>query len=430
MSAKFDWNQFEAISEGKDITPAFDWSQFEEVKRESKIPAMKRELGMAGKVVGSTVLGIPGDIAAQVGKGINWLAGVVPGGKPKTEEELAPLTKSPFTSESIKSGIEKIAPSLAPITQEEKDWEENLSLLTSLVTPVPGGKAKALDRKKLQGLYQAGKRLGLTEKQLAPLFHGKITQGILGKIAGQGKDAAKQLELTQNALGSVYDTIKSKGTRSIPSNVADTLETRLQDFRSSLEKTLSASPERQAIINFLQKAEDKLAVSGATGEELINFYQDINKTINWRSLHGGKRQMAKAKNFVEEALQKTDPSLAKDFKTANKLWEKSAGVINSLGHKKFKDFINYSAAAGIAGALVTGNVDYAGKVALSLAGKQALAKVASKLLTDPKWMNLHGKLLQAIKNNSPKAAQTVIQTLKNRVREEMPEEFEDLEAAI
>lgn len=418
MSTKFDWSQFKNV-ESKEKPQQFDWSQFEtmgqekqskllpklglgkESSEESKIPEMQRTLGRTGKVVGTIVAGIPGDVASQIGSGLNWLAKRVPFGKPKSEEELKQITENPFTSESIKKGIEKVVPSLKPINEEEKDWEENLGLLTSLAIPFPGGKTKAVNPKTRNALYQAGKRLGMSEKDLTPLLHGKISENILGKLSNKSKEAAKSLSLTREALGDVYETLKNRGASvgKISGKIASELGEDLGKFRYSLTRTLAASPEKQNMINFLEKAQENVMNFGASPEDLINFWQDINRSVNWKALEGGKKVLANAKHFVEKALTKTNPSLARDFKDANKLWAKSSQVLKAIGPKKFEEFIDATAYTALAGALVTGNVGYAKKIALTMAGKKALGSVATKLLTDPKWQNLNGKLLQAIKNN-------------------------------
>ncbi len=396
---------------------------------ESKVPEMRRHLARTGKEVGSTIVGIPGDVVSGTASGLNWIKKQLPFGTPKTDEELSEITENPFTSQALSKKTEDLFPSLAPRNQAEKDEDEMVSLITSLAVPFPGGKGKAINPKSRQLLYQAGKRLGLTEKDLAPLFHKELPQNILAKLSGKSKEAAESLRTTQRSLGNVYDSLKSKPSAAnhISGQIASDLGDDLFHFRQSLEKTLASGPDKKAVLKFLEDAHDKVMNHGATPEELINFYQDINKTVNWNALHGGRKQLAKAKEFVSNALAKSDPSLAKDFSHANQLWAKSEAVIKGMGRKKYQDFINAGVTTAIVGALVTGNIDTAKNLALGVAGKKALGKVATKLLTDPKWQYLHTKALNAMKNNSPKAAQVVLQQMREKAEKEMPKEADEID---
>jgi hypothetical protein len=399
------------------------------VKGPSKVPEMKRLAGRSGKVIGSTIAGLPGDIVGSSGTGLNWLAKHVPGGSPKSEEELKEITENPFTSQKFIEGIENIFPSTKPKTAKEREWEDNLGLLTSLVTPIPLGKAKAVDPRKAKAIYQAGKRLGMAEKDLTPLLHGKISKDVLATLAKKSEEAARNLKLSEDAVSGIYDSLKTRGAslEQIPSKVEEKLRVNLSKMSNSLQKTLAPSAEKQSAISFIEKAEDQLMNFGATPEELINFYQDINKTINWKAVHGGKKYLAEMKSFVKDALKESSPTLAKDFEDTNRLYSHVKSIQKTLGANKIYDFINYGAGTAFLGSLLTGNFGLSSKLALGAAGKKALSKIATKLLTDPKWQNIHGKIFTSVKNGKYKASAAILQSLKEKVRKDLPEEYEQIE---
>lgn len=435
MSAKFDWNQFEAVSKPEGVLSGFDWSQFEEVKKESKVPAMKREIGRAGKVIGSTVAGLPGDIASQVGKGLNWLAGVVPGGKPKTEEELSSLTESPFTSESIKGGIEKLAPSLVPASPEEKNWEDALGFLTSLAIPLPGGKAKALDPKKASQLFRFGRMAGLTEKELTPLLQGQMKTAILGKIASKTKGMEKTLDVTRNKLGDVYQSIGLQAANLPPLSpqANKSLATNLENIVKGWERTLKPSPDKQSSINFMQEAIGSLKNSEGSPEKLVNFLSDINSAVNWGAIRNGKKMLASVKDPIMKAISASSPSVAERLKLTNQLYSRLQDFKKSVGLKKINDFMTHDEASrklvdlalrygpatllGATGHLVGG---------LKTAGATWAAKRgAAELLVNPSLQNLHRKMLTAIKNKSFSSSAKLLQAWKNLTGEEDPEEDQE-----
>ena len=438
MTSSFDWNQFEDAPQSKSSSsPDFDWDAFENVPEkkettsflkkpsESKVPGMKRTIGRAGKVVGSTILGLPGDIA-EIGTDIGrWGASKITGKEfPKSKFSDLP------TSQEITGGIEKAFPSVAPQNEQEKEWEDQLALITSLALPGPKGTLKVKDPRALKSLYQAGKRLGLSEKDLAPLFLKEWNQKILGKLASKSSEAAKELQSSKAAIGSLYEPLKERGANLGPLKpwISKTFGSQLQSFRKGLEKTLSASPEKQSMIGFVEKAEKKLSDPNVTPEHLINFYQDINNAVNWKAIDGGKKVLSEVKDYVKGALFHSDPSLMKDFNRVNELHTKVQSVIRSMGRKKVDSFIEYAPYSAAAYSLLTGDLEGAAKKAIFIGGaKKAASKIATKMLTDPKWQNLYNKGLTILKNNSPKMSRILLQEIKRKTKEDLPDEYEQID---
>jgi len=438
MSSNFDWSQFEEVK-----PETFDWSQFEEVTsekqpislpklgfkkkvaEESKIPEMKRTLGRTGKVVGSTVIGLPGDIVSQIGTGLNFLAKNVPGGKPKSEEELKQITENPLTSKKISEGIEKFFPSTQARTPEEKEWEENLSLITSLVTPLPTGKTKAIDPRTASKLYKAGKSLGLSAKELTPLIQGEVKTSVLGKFAKKTKALKKTLDMTEGKLSDIYTGIKESASKfpKIPGKDTSNLIDKFQDIKFGLQKTLQPSPDKKAAIGFIDAAIEKANNFGTSPEELINFYQDINNAVNWNAIKGGRKVLSNLKSPIIETLESTNPKIAKDFVGANALWSKLKGFEKQIGIPKIEKYIDYGEAPALLASLAFGNYGKAATTASAI----AFRRVATKLLSDPKWQNIHARILSSIKNQTPAQATKLLQILKNRIKTEMPKEYEGID---
>ncbi len=440
MSSGIDWGDLQS-EEMTSTKKEIDWGdlsaeeaasetpvniKFGKRSSEYQLPRMKRDIGLIGKSIGSTVAGIPGDLAAQATSALNWLAKKIPGGKPLADESEE---ENPFTSQRIKGAFEELFPSAKAQTEREKELEEEVGLATSLLTPIPLGKSKAVNPKHSTALYKAARRLGLTEKQLTPLLHGEKTTAILGRGAKKEKAAIKALEESREALSGVYQDLNARGSKlgHIDPNVESDLIQGLTDLRVRLSKTVQPSTEKGSAIKFLEDAANNLINKGATPEELMNFYQDINRTVNWNSIQGGKKYLAKAKEFVKEALVKTDPALAKDFELANHLFSKTARIQKLIGKDKIDAYINVGLGASAIGSLIMGNPAMAKKLALGLAGKKAFGKISTKLLTDPKWQNLANRAITSIKNGSAETAPKLIQIIKNKTKKEMPEEYSEID---
>lgn len=444
MSTKFDWSQFETVSP-QNSDQGFDWNQFEmheepeektrsidlpkagfgkHFAEKSQIPEMERTLGRTGKVVGSTVAGLPGDVAGLIGQGLNVLAENVPGGKPKSEEELKEITENPFTSTSIQRGLEKISPSLAPKNSEEKEWEENLGLITSLLIPVPGGQSKKVTDPRLQSkIYKAGKALGFSGKELTPLLQGEMKTELLSKLTKKSKGIEKALSLTKNKMDAVYENIleRSSVLPEISEKNSEKLITEFSKARHSLAKTIKAAPDKEAAIKYIDESLEKIRNFGADPQELINGYFDINRTVNWNSIRGGKKALAQLKEPIKQVLRLENPKLAADFENANRLYAQMKTFEKSVGLPKIAEFGSYSKANEFLMALLSGNLVGLKGAGTAYGTYKGAQKVAIELLTNPKWQNLHRKLMHAVKRGLVRSGPVLINELKNLTKRDLPE---------
>lgn len=387
----------------------------------------KRMLGRHAKTIGTAVLGLPGDIASGVGQLGNWAAG-----SPKTEEELLPLTEGPLTSKGMKKWVEEKFPTLAPRNEEEHKDEENLSLLTSLVTPLPLGKTKALQigSKKFAETLKAGKALGLTPQEMTLLVQGEAKQGLLGKFAGKTKALKQALEITQNKLGDIRSHMGELASKIPLSEAAEShLAEQLTKFIGGTRRTLAASPQKEAVTAFAQKAFNNLTEQSHSLESVMNFVHDINDTINWNAIKGGKKMLAALKEPAIQAIRKQSPQMAKKFENFQHLYSRMKRFEKAVTPSRMAQFIDSSPIAKAVGYLAMGSTALLfPKAAVATAiGKAALGRVSAKLLTEPKWQNLHQKMLMSIKNNSPAAAAKLYQILKNRVKKESPKDYEEID---
>lgn len=450
MSTKFDWNQFETAAPQLSNS-GFDWEQFDvheepestpksigfpkigmgkHVSGESPLPEMKRTLGRTGKVVGSTVAGMPGDIVGLIGQGLNYVAENVPGGKPKSEEELKEITENPFTSTAMQRGIEKIFPSLVPKNSEEKDWEENLGLITSLLIPVPGGQGKKIADPRMQSqIYKAGKALGFTSKELTPLLQGERKTELLSKLTKKSKGIEKALSLTKNKMDSVYENIleRSAGLPEISEKNSEKLISDFAKVRNSLAKTIKPAPDKEAAIKYIDESLEKMRNFGANPEELINGYFDINRTVNWNAIRGGKKSLAALKEPIKEILRSENPKLASDFENANRLYAQMKKFEKSVGLPKIAEFGAYSKANELLMALLSGNLVGMKGAAIAAGSYKGGQKIAIELLTNPKWQNLHKKLMHAVKKGLVRSGPVLINELKNLTKRDLPEVDEEFD---
>jgi hypothetical protein len=448
MTSKFDWNNFE---ESGEPSGSFEWDQFTEassqenginfpslgknkkVRGPSSISNMQQELGKKAKVVGSSVLGIPGDIAKTISSVPAYLLEKITGMENPEEissflRMMSPLGGLPTTSELVEK-TEELVPSLAPKDEKEREQEENLSLLTSLLVPFPSGKANAAkkftDPKTLDKLYQAGKSMGLNAKQLAPLFQGESKVNFLGKFAKQSPKLKKTFQSTEDVLSGVYSNISEKASKlpKVSEKSLDNLIDKFTDIKINLQKTLKASPEKQSAIHFIEEAIEKANNFGASPEDLINFYHDINSSVNWKAVKGGKKVLASLKKPTMEALKEADPKLAESFSNTNILYSKLKNIQKEIGLPKFEKYIEFGKWAGLLTSLAFGDPQSIASAGAAI----VLPKIATKLLTDPKWQSLHKRIIHSIKTENASLGFKAFQALKEKIKKEEPESYEEID---
>lgn len=472
MSANIDISQFFVPDESDQTVE--DVSQFFEPEEPSGIG---RDIGRSAKVVGSSVLGIPGDITNFLGNLTHGAIQKLSGERLPEYEKVRPFLSMILpganlpTSGEIKKKIEDLSEGfLTPQTPGEEKYEEALELLTALATPGPGGKIKPIrallgtalgmgakelaqstgqssgvqeaakfitslipliaegkikpTSEEAKKLYEAGKSVGLSDKQLTPLLQSEKKIERLGKFARQNQGIRKSLAATESKLSDVYRDVKLRA-RELPHlsfEEAENLTGKFADVIGDLRKTLKAAPDKEGAIKFIEEAIERVNNHGATPEELINFYQDINKAVNWNAIKGGKKDLQRIKEPILEALRKANPQVANEFEASNKLWSKLKNFQEQVGYGKFEKWLTLGEAAAFLGNLMVFNIP--GLV--TTAGAEAGRQIATKLLTDPKWQGIHRNILNSIKNNNRKLAAASLNQLKQQVKEEFPEEYEEI----
>lgn len=224
---------------------------------------------------------------------------------------------------------------------------------------------------------------------------------------------------------------------------------------NELRKSLANTPQEKQVIELLENAMKK-AGEFPTADEYINFYQGLNQIGNWSN----PRQREHVFKIIQDAIKQTfrdqgpiGQKLASKFEEANQSWKKfrqAEDVSELIGKATSDEGINFSKlskmmenpsnfetlsdglgkvqannikliaqtgseignlekimkgglakealGAGklllVAKAIVTGDLS----ALKTYVGTEALGRLSTKLLTDPKWQNLQLKALEAVKN--------------------------------
>lgn len=350
---------------------------------------------------------IAGQGASFVGEGLAY-----PGGGLKT---LATLGGAGIAGQSIREagGPEALASGV----------EIGGSIIPSMISGKvnPSGITKA--GKEAVDIAKAGRHIGLSEKQIAPLIQSEGKAAVLSKVARKGTRTKKLFSSIKESLGDSYKNIKDSVANygNVNATNRQILIDKFTAIKTDLQKTLKASPDKEAAINFIGEAIDKVSKNGATPEELINFWQDINKSVKWNSIQGGKKSLTQLKEPILEVLTNVSPAAAKDFELTNQLYSKYAQISKKLKPDLVDAFVNKGeliAGASGALALATGNPFLLGSVLTESAARI----LGREMLINPYFQNIANKLVTNFNSASVKGVTDLTKQAQDYLARKHPEE--------
>jgi len=307
----------------------------------------------------------------------------------------------------------------------EAEGGEGLASTTEILgSIVPSAISGKLSPSKSQkSVVDAGRRIGLTERQITPLIQSEGKISSVGKIAHKGERNKSLFNSIKDTLGNSYDNVKQSLSNLGNVNQANSqlLQTKFTNIRNDLAKTVKASPDKKEAIKFIDKSIDKISKTGTTPEELINFWQDINKSVKWNSLQGGKKSLSRLKEPISEVLNNVAPQAAKDFEMTNQLYSKYAQVSKKLKPDIIDSFANKAEMLAIAPsglALVYGNT----APLIGLASEVAIRRLATEMLTNPYFQNIGNKLAVNFNAGSVNAVKQTLLEAQKYMSKKYPQE--------
>ena len=270
----------------------------------------------------------------------------------------------------------------------------------------------------------AGRKIGLTESQITPLTkqEGTVTN-VLSKLSRKGTRKKKLFNSIKESLGDSYNTIKSSPQAKVklPNPEQISLRKEFGNIRNELSKTLAPSPDKEAAINYIEKSLETLRNTDVTPEYLVNFWQDINKSVKWNSITGGKKALAQLKEPISKTLKKISPDLAENFELTNNLYSKYAQISKKLKPDLVDSFVNKGELISVIPsgiALATGNPT----PLLGLGGEIATRLLAREMLINPYFQNLANKLVTNLNSGSVKGTTELVKQAQDYMKRKHPKE--------
>lgn len=297
-----------------------------------------------------------------------------------------------------------------------KEQQKMVGNITGILPLIAKGQIRPTE-KEAEELYETGKKIGLTEEQLTPLLN------LRTKKVVEGTKLHDLLTDTKSILGKSYDDLKNLPSmnKNLPLKNRVNLIKELDGIKTEISHIPAPTPEQKAAISYIDEAINGIKNNkGTTGKGLINLWQGINKEFGGTT---GTR-LEGLKNSIGNAIHSSDPQAFKEYKHINDLYERMKSF-RQIGQDKIDKFVK--SGGKVAGAVIGFHVGHIPGALLGLASEKAVEKISEKLLLDPNWQNITKTSLKALVNNSPKIAQMAITQLENKVKEEMPDEYKEID---
>lgn len=284
---------------------------------------------------------------------------------------------------------------------------------------------KVYGPKKLKSFIEYARKQGLSEQEISGLVQGERKAKALAKLAKKGGKTENILSSINEKAGSALENVKSEASQfgRISGEMSGELADEFGEISKNLKKTIKASPDKESAINFIDEAYENLINKGATPEELINFWQDINSAVNWNSIKGGKKVLGSLKEPIMKTLKNIDPKLAQDFELANTLYSRSKFLSKSLKPHMIDTVLDKGPIGASMLAIALGDLGIISKYI----GTDAVRVLSREMLFNPRIQDISKKMLDAVKNENVKSAQSLLKIFKKEVEKDYPDIFEQID---
>lgn len=260
-----------------------------------------------------------------------------------------------------------------------------------------------------QRLIDFGRAHGMTEEQLVPsvIENGWFRQR-LARVANKGTRVQDRLEESRDAVNNIFETLRHspEATQTMsPQNLRQIMGRYAHEW-FEIEPHLRQRME-PAFRDFMN--------SRGTGRDFIRFYQHLNQGVP------DPRRIGRFQEVTRQALEHISPEMGAEFRLANRLAHNRYNAAHMLRPPANPDPLPLIKGIGAVMGLLKGDWTIF-KAAMSAIGAKHLA---TEFLLNPRLQNLSTKTVQALNSNKIELARQTFQKLREDLREESPEFYEE-----
>ncbi len=266
------------------------------------------------------------------------------------------------------------------------------------------------------------RRQGLSEAEIAPAIQGERKGRLLAKLIPRRGRTEKVLKQTRQALGNVYNQLRAR-----PEARQLMTPQQVNTFANEVAAVTQNWPAHLRDV-VRQDAAD-LARSGFTGDNLINFWQDLS------SLHKlGYERAGTLKGPITNALDSISPQLGNDFRMTNDIYSNFSKLASRLKPGFATDILNGVAKFLRGGRIMYGFLTGNYPVLLEALGEEGAKIFSREMLINPRFQNLGKQMVTALNKNkvpviktlSEKFADLLYPIDKEAAKEIQGEKFKEL----
>lgn len=339
--------------------------------------------------------GIPESILQKAGKIFPWLA---TGGAGAGGSVLRSLLAA-GSSEAVKQ-------------TGGGEFAQTLAEFPALISPNIFSKRLMPGSEDQKRIVELGQKIGMTPQEITPLIQekGRFTD-VLARFSPKRGRTQRALEQSKEAAGNVYNALRNRPESATPLSaiegdlMVNELSSKLRDMPSKIRNKITE--------DFFD-----LSQSEKTGNDIINFFQDVNANLG-----SGAKQLSTLKNTLMKSLDTLSPELARDFDTANKMYGNFANISGKLKPTLVQDILTAARGAGLMGAVFFGNYP----IMAELLTAEGAKRLAREMLINPRFQNLGRKFVDAIKKGSVALASSAKKELVKLVDKTNPEASDEIE---
>lgn len=231
------------------------------------------------------------------------------------------------------------------------------------------------------------RRMGLSEKEIAPAIQGERKQRFLTKLIPKRGRTARALKQTRQALGNVYNQLRAR-----PEAQQLMSPQQVNSFASEVAAVTQNWPAHLRDV-IRQDAAD-LARAGFNGDNLINFWQDLSYAHKL-----GHERVGTLKGAITNALDSLSPELGKDFRMTNDIYGNFSNLSARLKPGLASDILNGVARFLRGGRVLYGFLHGNYPVMLEALGEEGAKHLSREMLINPRFQNLGKQMVTALNEN-------------------------------
>jgi len=343
--------------------------------------------------------------------------------EPEDAQELgARITGNIFTPKGLAKGVKQATKLL---NKEYRQASKLQSQWKKLDISSKGNPEK-------ENILNFAKSKNLTPEESTVLLrtHGSIKT--LESLAKKNKKYKQVASGLKDKLGNSYDQLKYLGKQSglLTESEKGALQGDLQKTLNKIGKTFVEGPDTKAARLEIEEAIKKIGANQGTIEDLINSRQNLNQVVNWKNVDPKEAILKEVDNSLFNAIQRKNPEIASELKKVDTAYSKYKTFSKNLDKKQ--PFFKFGGVEipGLMGKIAFGTAltmsGLGTKAALGVGVKEAVQRMSTKLLTDPKYYGISKRIRNAVMQGSTEKQKSLFLVLKQMLKKDDPELYDEV----